>query len=91
MKILRNIIVHQYLNLKNYTNSDWLFAIFEDKRGRGEMFPAWQWLSEFKEDRRITSDGIRSGRPVEVVTPEMIGKIYEMLMKDRSSKVGGKA
>uniref|UniRef100_T1HUZ9 Uncharacterized protein n=1 Tax=Rhodnius prolixus TaxID=13249 RepID=T1HUZ9_RHOPR len=34
-----------------------------------------------------TSDAERSGRPVEVTTPEIINKIHDMVMDDRRVKV----
>uniref|UniRef100_T1HJH6 Uncharacterized protein n=1 Tax=Rhodnius prolixus TaxID=13249 RepID=T1HJH6_RHOPR len=34
-----------------------------------------------------TSDAERSGRPVEVTTPEIIDKIHDMVMDDRRVKV----
>ncbi|CAH2090560.1 unnamed protein product [Euphydryas editha] len=46
-----------------------------------------QWVSEFKKGRTSTFDEPRSGRPVEVTTPEMIGKIHMMVMEDRRLKV----
>uniref|UniRef100_T1HJ95 Uncharacterized protein n=1 Tax=Rhodnius prolixus TaxID=13249 RepID=T1HJ95_RHOPR len=36
---------------------------------------------------RATSDAERSGRPVEVTTPEIIDKIHDMVMDDRRVKV----
>uniref|UniRef100_T1I351 Uncharacterized protein n=1 Tax=Rhodnius prolixus TaxID=13249 RepID=T1I351_RHOPR len=35
----------------------------------------------------VTSDAERSGRPVEVTTPEIIDKIHDMVMDDRRVKV----
>ena len=34
-----------------------------------------KWISEFKRDRTSTNDAERLGRPKDVTTPEMIGKI----------------
>ncbi|XP_014469757.1 PREDICTED: putative uncharacterized protein FLJ37770 [Dinoponera quadriceps] len=46
-----------------------------------------QWVSEFKKGRTSTSDDPRSGRSVEVTTPEMIEKIHKIVMEDRRLKV----
>lgn len=46
-----------------------------------------QWVSEFKKGRTSTSDEPRSGRPVEVTTPEMIDKIHKIVVEDRRLKV----
>ncbi|XP_025829860.1 uncharacterized protein LOC112904322 [Agrilus planipennis] len=46
-----------------------------------------QWVSEFKKGRVSTSDGPRSGRPVEVTTPDMIEKIHQIVLGDRRLKV----
>lgn len=34
-----------------------------------------------------TTDGERSGRPVEVTTPEMIDRIHDIVLEDRRVKV----
>lgn len=47
----------------------------------------YNWVNEFKRDRISTKDENRSGRPVEVVTHEMIDKIYDMVLSDRRIKV----
>uniref|UniRef100_T1I4P5 Uncharacterized protein n=1 Tax=Rhodnius prolixus TaxID=13249 RepID=T1I4P5_RHOPR len=48
-----------------------------------------QFISGFKfsECHMRTSDAERSGRPVEVTTPEIIDKIHDMVMDDRRVKV----
>ncbi|XP_055916969.1 protein GVQW3-like [Eupeodes corollae] len=46
-----------------------------------------QWVSEFKKGRVSTSDESRSGRPVEVTTPDMIEKIHQIVLEDRRLKV----
>ena len=45
------------------------------------------WVNEFKRSRTSEKDEHRSGRPVEVTTPEMIDKIHDMVLSDRRIKV----
>ena len=47
----------------------------------------YNWVNEFKRGRTSTKDEHRSGRPVEVTTPEMIDKIHDMALSDRRIKV----
>ncbi|GBP58922.1 Histone-lysine N-methyltransferase SETMAR [Eumeta japonica] len=45
------------------------------------------FLPEFRCGRTSTSDAERSGRPKEVITPEIVDKIHEMILDDRRMKV----
>ena len=47
----------------------------------------YNWVNEFKRGRTSTKDEHRSGCPVEVITPEMIDKIHDMVLSDRRIKV----
>ena len=47
----------------------------------------YNWVNEFKRGRTSTKDEDRSGRPVEVTTPEIIDKIHDMVLSDRRIKV----
>ncbi|XP_043252502.1 uncharacterized protein LOC122397414 [Colletes gigas] len=47
----------------------------------------YDWVNEFKRGRTSTNDERRSGRPVEVTTPEMIDKTHNMVLSDRRIKV----
>ncbi|QQP31396.1 Mariner transposase, partial [Caligus rogercresseyi] len=42
-----------------------------------------KWFTEFRCGRTCTIDSERSGRPVEVATPETIQKIHDMVLADR--------
>ncbi|XP_037929563.1 E3 ubiquitin-protein ligase HUWE1 [Teleopsis dalmanni] len=46
-----------------------------------------KWFTEFRCGRTSSSDAKRSGRPKEVITPEIVGKIHEMILDDRRMKV----
>ncbi|QQP51330.1 Mariner transposase [Caligus rogercresseyi] len=46
-----------------------------------------KWFKEFRCGRTSTIDAERSGRPVEVATPETIQKIHDMVLADRRLKV----
>ena len=41
------------------------------------------WGADFKSGRTSTKYEHRSGRPVEVATPEIVDKVHEVVMKDR--------
>ena len=49
----------------------------------------YNWVNEFKRGHTSTKDEHRTGRPVEVTTPEMIEKINDMVLSDRRIKVRG--
>ena len=40
------------------------------------------WINEFKRDRTSTKDEVRPGRRVEAIAPDMIEKIYHVVMED---------
>jgi len=46
-----------------------------------------KWFTEFRCGRTSTSEAERSGRPKEVVTPEIVDKIHGMILNDRRMKV----
>ena len=47
----------------------------------------YNWVNEFKRGHTSTKDKHRSGRPVEVTTPEMMDKIHYMVLSDRRIKM----
>ena len=46
-----------------------------------------KWFTEFRCGRTSTSDAKRSGRPKEVITPDIVDKIHGMILDDRRMKV----
>ena len=45
------------------------------------------WVNEFKCGRTSTYDALRSRRPIEVATPEIIDKVHDIVLTDRRVKV----
>lgn len=45
------------------------------------------WFAEFKRGRTEVDDEARSGRPKEVVTPENIEKVHQIVMGNRKVKL----
>ena len=46
-----------------------------------------RWHAEFKRGRTDTEDAERSGRPNEVVTPETIKKVHQIVFENRKLKL----
>ena len=46
-----------------------------------------KWAAEFKRGRQSLEDDPRSGRPLEVTTPEVIRRVEDLVMADRRLKV----
>ena len=46
-----------------------------------------RWCAEFKRGRTDTEDDERSGRPNEVVTPETIKKVHQIVFENRKLKL----
>lgn len=83
---IRAVIKYQFLKgLKP------LDIIDDFKKTLGDSAPAnatvYNWYKEFKFGRTSTSDGPRSGRPMEVTVPENIEKIQHMVLNDRKLKL----
>ncbi|KYN45069.1 hypothetical protein ALC56_00543 [Trachymyrmex septentrionalis] len=45
------------------------------------------WVNEFKRGRTSTCNALRLGRPIEAATPEIIGKVHDIVLTDRRVKV----
>ncbi|XP_023217030.1 histone-lysine N-methyltransferase SETMAR-like [Centruroides sculpturatus] len=82
----RAVIKHLYL--KGLTPKEIKAELDEVHGTSAPVFATvYNWVNEFKRGRTSTKDEHRSGRPVEVTTPEMIDKIHDMVLSDRRIKV----
>ncbi|XP_011148888.2 putative uncharacterized protein FLJ37770 [Harpegnathos saltator] len=81
-------MVIKYLYLKGLTPKEIKAELDEVHGTSAPVFATvYNWVNEFKRGRTSTKDEHRSGRPVEVTTPEMIDKIHDMVLNDRRIKV----
>lgn len=83
---IRAVIKYQYL--KGLKPQD---IIDDFKKTLGTSAPSnatvYNWYNEFKRGRTSINDEHRSGRPLEVTTPENVQKIHRMVMNDRKLKL----
>ena len=80
--------VIKYFYLKKWTAAQ-IKAELDDVHGNSApaLKTIYFWMNDFKRGRTSTKDEPRSGRPVEVTTPQMIEKIHGLIMKDSQMKV----
>ncbi|GBP84565.1 Histone-lysine N-methyltransferase SETMAR [Eumeta japonica] len=82
----RVLIKHYFLRKKTITETNEKLDKYN-----GDSAPSIsmvkKWFTEFRCGRTSTSDAERSGRPKEVITPEIVDKIHKMIMDDRRMKV----
>lgn len=82
----RVLIKHYFLRKKTITETKQkLDKYYGDSAPSIKMIH--KWFTDFRCGRTSTSDAERPGRPVEVTTPEMIAKIYDIVLNDRRVKV----
>ena len=82
----RAVIEHLYL--KGLTPKDMKAELDKVHGTSAPVFATvYNWVNEFKRGYISTKDERRSGRPVEVNTPEMIDKIHDVVLSDRRIKV----
>ncbi|XP_029174745.1 uncharacterized protein LOC114943323 [Nylanderia fulva] len=82
----RVLIKHYFLRKKTITKTkEKLDKYYGDSAPSISMVK--KWFTEFRCGRTSTSDAERSGRPKEVVTPEIVNKIHGMILDDRRMKV----
>ena len=82
----RVLIYHCFLMKKNTVQAQqWL------EKCCGDSAPSkttiCRWYAEFKRGRTDTEDAERTSRPNEVVTPETIKKVHQIVFKNRKLKL----
>ena len=74
-------VVIKHLYLKGLTPKKIKAALDEVHSTSAPVFTTdYNWVNEFKRGRTSTKEEHRSGRLVEVTTPEMIDKIQDMVI-----------
>jgi histone-lysine N-methyltransferase SETMAR len=85
-KQFRVLILHCFLMGKNtITAKAWLDKCYPDSAPSRQTVE--KWFAEFKRGRTDTDDAERSGRPIEVVTPENIEKVHRIVLENRKVKL----
>lgn len=82
----RVVIKHYYLKKKTAKETKEKLDKHYGKSAPSDYMVKY-WFAEFKRGRTNTSDEQRSGRPIEVTTPENIQKIHRMVLNDRKLKL----
>ncbi|KAM8718055.1 hypothetical protein ACLKA7_004715 [Drosophila subpalustris] len=82
----RVLIKHCFLTGKNTVEAKtWLNKHYEDSApGKSTIC---DWYSKFKRGRTSTEDSKRSGRPKDVIIPEIIREVRHIVLTDRRVKV----
>ena len=81
-------VVIKHLYFKGFTPKEIKAELNERHGTSAPVFSTfYNWVNELKRGRRSTKDENQSERPMEVITPEMIDKIYDMVLSDRRIKV----
>ena len=85
-KQFRVLIYHCFL-MKNHTAKpqQWLQKCYPDSAPSKRTI--CYWFAKSKRGRTDTDDGERSGRPIEVVTPENIQKVHKLIIFARKLKL----
>ena len=79
--------IHHYTPGRNSQNSGFLKGMDSEEGISAPVYATvYIWVNEFKRARTSTKNEYHSGRPVEVTTPEMIGKTHDMVLSDRRMK-----
>ena len=80
------LIKHYFLRGKSIKETEEKLAKY-NKESAPSLGMVHKWFTEFRCGRISTSDAKRPGRPKEVISQEMIDKIYEIVLNDRRVKV----
>lgn len=85
-KQFRVLIYHCFLMGKNtITAKAWLDKCYPDSAPSRQTVE--KWFADFKRGRTDTDDAERSGRPIEVVTPENIKKVHRIVSENRKPRL----
>ena len=85
-KQFRVLIYHCFLIKKNTVQAQqWLEKCYGDSAPSKTTI--CRWYAEFKRGRTDTDDAKPSGRPNEVVTPETIKKVHQIVFENRKLKL----
>lgn len=85
-KQFRVLIYHCFLMGKNtVTAKAWLDKCYPDSAPSKATVE--RWFAEFKRGRKDTEDAERSGRPKEVVIPENVKEVRQIIFADRKVKL----
>ena len=85
-KQFRVLIYNCFLMKKNTVQAQqWLEKCYGDSAPPRTTI--CRWYAEFKRGRTDTEDAERSGRPNEVVTPETIKKVLQIVFENRKLKL----
>ena len=85
-KQLHVLIYHCFLMKQNTVQTQqWLEKCYGDSAPSKTTI--CRWYDEFKRGRTYTEDAERSGRPNEVVTPETIKKVHQIVFENHKLKL----
>ncbi|KYN30359.1 hypothetical protein ALC56_15335 [Trachymyrmex septentrionalis] len=87
MKKIGHRYVIQYFYLKGLSPTNIKAELDSTLESAPSFTTVKYWVAEFKRGRTNCEDEHRSDRPSEVAIPEMVKKIYKMVLGDRRLKV----
>ena len=80
--------VIKYLHMKDLTPKEIKTELDNVHSTSAPAFgTVYNWVNEFKRGRTSTCDAPRSRRPIEAATPEIIDKVYDIILTDWRVKV----
>ena len=78
--------VIKHLHMKGLTPKE-IKAELNNVHSTSAPATVYNWVNEFKRGHTSTCDALRSRRPIEAATPEIIDKIHDIVLTDRRMKV----